>query len=112
MSKLLYFAVLTSVVGILIILFISENKEISLLKIDEIDESYLDHYIRTRGTSGRVGLANKLTIFDLNDGINSIKVIAFDNSTLIQDGLELEVYGLIVSYKGELEIQAEEIKII
>jgi len=112
MSKLLYFAVLTSVVGILIILFISENNEVRLLGIKDIDESYIDQYVRVRGTSGKVSIANKITIFDLKDGINTIKVVAFDNSTIIQNHMDLEIYGLIISYKGELEIQAEEIKII
>lgn len=112
MSKLIYFAFLTSIIGISIILFIAENKNVSVFNIKDIDESYLDQVVRVRGHVGSVILANKITIINLNDGFNSIKVIAFYNSTLIQKGMPLEVYGLVISYQGDLEIQADEIKII
>ena len=112
MARLLLVAILTSVIGILIILFVAENKEVSLLEIKDLDESYLDQAVRVVGTAGRVSLANKITIMDLNDGRDSIKVVAFDNSTLIKSGMRLEVHGIVIVFRGELEIQADEIKIV
>ncbi|HLC37399.1 MAG TPA: hypothetical protein VJJ53_01310 [Candidatus Nanoarchaeia archaeon] len=111
MARLLLIAVLTSVIGILIILYIAENKEVRLLEIKDIDESYLDQVVRIKGTAGRVGLGKDVTIINLNDGLYDIKVIAFDNSTLIKDGMPLEVYGVVTMYKGEIEVEADEIKV-
>jgi len=56
-------------------------------------------------------LGKDVTIINLNDGFYDIKVIVFDNSTLIKDGMPLEVYGLVTMYKGEIEIEADEIKV-
>ena len=111
MARLLLIAVLTSVIGILIILYIAENKEVRLLEIKDIDESYLDQVVRIKGTVGRVGLGKDVTIINLNDGLYDIKVIAFDNSTLIKEGMLLEVYGIVTMYKGEIEVEADEIKV-
>jgi len=111
MVRLLLIAVLTSVIGILIILYIAENKEVRLLEIKDIDESYLDQVVRIKGTVGRVGLGKDVTIINLNDGLYDIKVIAFDNSTLIKEGMLLEVYGIVTMYKGEIEVEADEIKV-
>ena len=111
MARLLLIAVLTSVIGILIILYIAENKEVGLLEIKDIDEGYLDQVVRVKGTAGRVGLCSGVTILNLNDGLYEIKVIAFDNSTLIKSSMPLEVYGVVTMYKGELEIEADEIKV-
>ena len=112
MVRLLLIAVLTSIIGILIILYVAENKKVGLLEIKDIDEGYLDQTIRVNGVAGRVGLGNKVTIIDLNDDFYSIKVVAFDNSTLIKVGMNLEVHGLVTMYKGELEIEADEIKAV
>lgn len=111
MARLLLIAVLTSVIGILIILYIAENKAVRLLEIKALDESYLDQVVRVGGVAGRISLGNKVTIIDLEDGFENIKVIAFDNSTLIKEGMHLEVYGVVTIYKGELEIEADEIKV-
>lgn len=112
MARLLLVAVLMSVIGILIILYVAENKEIGLLEIKDIDESYLDQLVKVVGISNRVSLGKGVTIIDLNDEVASIKVIVFDNSTLIEKGMDLEVYGLVTMYKGELEIEADEIKVV
>ena len=59
MVRLLLIAVLTSVIGILIILYIAENKEVRLLEIKDIYESYLDQVVKT-------AIKSNLTILDQN----------------------------------------------
>jgi len=109
-KKLLTIAIISSLLGILFILYIGENFGLSKIDINQIDENYLEKNVKIRGVIDNLYLGNKVTIMNVKDNSGNIKVVAFDNSTGLKEGMAIEVNGKVSEYKNELEIVSERIK--
>ncbi|QQG39155.1 MAG: OB-fold nucleic acid binding domain-containing protein [Candidatus Woesearchaeota archaeon] len=112
MNKLLIASLCCSLAGVFIILYIGENYQPGGFYIKEINETFLDKYIKVGGTAEKVFTGKGITIVDLKDSSGWIKVVAFSNMTGIKKGMRLEVVGIVKEYEDELEIIAEEIKVV
>jgi len=109
-TRLFVFAVVSSLLGILLILYIGENFESNRIDISNIDGNYLENSVKVIGVVENLYFGNGVTIFNLKDNSGEIKVVAFDNSTKIEDGMVIEIRGIVSEYKNEIEIISEVIK--
>ncbi len=99
-----------SLVGILILIFLSGNIEPPFYKISEIDKSLKEKTITTIGKISLLKETKDIFIFTLNDDFSDIIVIAFKEDNLsLEKNTEVKIVGKIIEYNGELEIQAKEI---
>lgn len=109
-NKLLIVAILCSVMGVLIILFVAERTNVELVSISEIDDSFIEKEIRVQGKVVSFKQLEKVALFSVSDG-EEIKVVIFDEIDL-KNGYDVEVVGKVVEYKGELEMEGNLVRII
>lgn len=103
-------ALVTSLIGIFMLFFISENVKIKSIPISEINPSMLEEKVKIEGQVERITESNVISILNVRDETSSIKVIAYNNMTLRKNDF-IEVTGRVTSYKNELEIEADNIVI-
>jgi RecJ-like exonuclease len=126
-KNLLRLAILCSLIGIFILILISNNLEPKKLNINEITKEYIGQTIKTEGTITSIKITEELTVLEIKDThrgdasgaqktsssseTGKIKVIAFEKINLKENNKVL-IKGKIKEYKNRLEIEANEIKII
>ena len=103
-------AIFTSLVGILILLFIVETTEIPLSKISEITNDKLYQQIKIQGVISSIKSTASSTILTISDVTSSIKVSFFSQNVGLYKGDYIEVTGKVQEYQNNLEILASEIK--
>ena len=112
-SDLLKVALVCSLIGILMILFIVQKYETPNYKINEIDKSKLDKQVGIKGQIERLTETPGLYILDLVDSSGKMTVVVFKDETLdINEGDLLEVEGIVSEYKNNVEVIAKQIKIL
>jgi RecJ-like exonuclease len=112
-KTLLKIAIISSLIGILILLYISEHIEIKEFKISEITRDKLDERVKIKGDIIAIKETPGLYILTLKDKTSSIPIVIFKEEPLsLEHGMLIEIQGIVIEYKGIIEIQAEEIKII
>jgi len=108
-------SVLVSVIGIASLLFLVLIEEPLKISVSEIDDSFLDKRVVSEGIAKERYFAKNTLFFSLFDE-GSIKVVYFSPSIktigTIRENVKLRVKGVVKSYKGQLEIVAEEIELI
>ena len=106
-------SLIISIIGILIVLIISETYNLKTISISLIDESFIDKSVKVEGYITEVRSAKEIIVFNLKDSSDEIKVIIFDNYDLpLFKGQKISVIGKIQQYKGDLEIIADEVVVI
>ena len=94
------------ILTLLLIIYSITLIEAPLKKINEIT---IGDYVRVQGTiQGYAGL-ERLTIFNLIDETDNIKVIFFKQAPS-WNGKKVEVTGRVVEYKGEKELKGVKLK--
>ncbi len=112
-KTLLKVALLTSLVGILILLFILEKIDLSSSNIANITKDNLDEKIKIKAEVTKVTETPGLYILDVKDFTGSIKVVVFKDEPLeIKQGDILEIEGQVTSYKDQVEIIAKKITVL
>lgn len=112
-KSLLKVALLCSLIGIFLILIISEKLNLPELDISSINESHLEKYVRIKGEITRKSDASSLLILNVQDSTGNITVIAFkEDEMLLNKGDFVEIDGIVKKYRGQLEIDAKRIKVI
>ena len=101
-----------SLLGILIILFITENLEIPESNIANITKEDLDKTVSVSGKIGYITETPGLLIINLQDKTGNITAIVFkeENITLEKNQI-ITIEGRVIEYKDQLEIQADLLKI-
>ena len=111
-STLFKIALICSLAGILLLIFISERLELPISNISSIEKSSLEDKVKISGTIEKVIETNGLYILDVKDNTGIITVMIFKEEPLqLKQGTLIEVQGTITEYKGKIEINAESIKI-
>lgn len=112
-KRLLELALFCSIIGIFIILIISERIEADVINIGKINSSLNEKEVKILGEISKVRETPGLFILEVKDQNNSIKTIVFKEDNLkLKKGDMIEVTGEVKEYKGETEIDASEIKIL
>ncbi|MBU2634174.1 MAG: hypothetical protein KJ674_02930 [Nanoarchaeota archaeon] len=109
-STLLKLALITSLLGILIILFISEKTEIPSSDIKSINKNLLNKEVQITALVENVIETPGLYILTVKDNSASIKVIVFKEDPInITENSIIEIIGTVTEYKNQTEIIAKEI---
>lgn len=100
-----------SIIGILLIIFISDNLEAKTFNISDINVAMLDQEIKVIGNISAIRQTKGLTILTLKDNSGSIPVIVFKrNNEIFLKGSKVEITGDVSEFKNELQITAKQIK--
>ena len=109
-SVLFKIALITSLSGIILLLFISEKVEIPLMEISSITQENIDRDVKIRGTISSFRETPGLLILNISDNTGSITVIAFkEDAIIIEKDTEAIIEGKVSKYKNQLEINAKKI---
>lgn len=105
-TTLFKIALFSSAIGIVVLFLISEVVTLKETRIEKIEEG---DYVRISGEVTNLKTRPDLTLFNLQQEENSIKVVAFEEFKL-KNNDNVEVEGKAENYKGQLEIKADLIK--
>ncbi len=110
-KTLLKIAFSCSLLGIILILFITENIEIKKSDILEITNDKLDKMVAISGKITRLTDTPDVLIMDIEDDTGEIVTVAFKEGEVnLKQGDQVKVEGKVTEYQGELEVQAETIR--
>jgi len=110
-KNLLRVAILCSIIGIFVLIIISNSIELKKLTIGEITNKHIGQAIKTEGKIFSIITAEDFTILEIKDKTGKIKIMVFENITLKQNQ-EILIEGKVKEYKDEFEIEADKIKIL
>lgn len=111
-KNLLKIALVTSLIGIFIILIVTEKADLFGYSIAKIDKSFVDRDVRIEGEIVKIKETPGLLILDVRDETGSIKVVAFKEEKIeLKKGNKIEIEGKVREYRNELEIEAIAIKL-
>ena len=106
-------ALICSIIGIFIVLTISEvpilSLEPQLKNISDISKDNMEDAVKIFAKLNRLTQTEELAIMDVEDNTGKIKVIFFTRETNLSKNDLIEVTGKVIEYKGELEIEASKI---
>ena len=111
-KKLLQIALISGIVGIIILFIVSERINLEVSNINSITLKNFNQEVKIRGTITSIKETTKLRIIDVKDETNSITIISFSKELPLEKDTKIEVQGKIIKYKDQPEIQARTIKII
>lgn len=110
-KTLLKIAVMASLLGVVVLYFISEGMMIEEKMIENIDSTDYEKDIRINGKVERVTDMEKIVILEVSQP-KKITVVAFkDGKFDIEEGDSVYISGSVEEYRGKPEIIADEIKI-
>lgn len=114
-KNLLIAALICSTIGIFIILTIQYipilNLEPEHLSIINITKENIGETVKIIGTITRITKTDELAIINIQDNTGKITIIFFTNDPLnLTENQIVEISGEVVEYKGELEIEASNIR--
>jgi len=102
------YALITFLIGLLVLFIISQNLEPKLIKISDINSQMTDNYVKVQGNIIKIKNYDTFSIITLNDSTESISVLVNQNISLSEN---IEVIGKVKEYRGSLEIEASQIKL-
>jgi len=112
-KTLLKIALLTSIIGILVLLFILEKIDLSSSNIGNITKQDLDKKVKIKGEVIKVGETPGLYLLNIRDFSGEITVVVFKDEPLgINQGDILEIEGQVAIHKDKVEIIAKRITIL
>ena len=109
-KDLLKVSLIFSLIGILILFFLTYTIKVNLYEINSLSKDNLDDIVRVKGIVESYSETPGLYLVNLKDNTGKITVVVFKDEKLeLQEGLEIEVIGQVVEYQNKLEIIAKEI---
>jgi len=93
------FALVSSLIGILIVYYMSLN----ILGIGEVNEDYLDQPVRIKGYISNINVLDSFYLITVYDKTGEIVVIDFDKNSYLK-GEEITIRGTVSEYDGELQL--------
>lgn len=112
-KALLKIAIISSVLGIMLLFLLSSKEIVGELQIGRLDETYLEQNVRITGTIQRFSEYEKIAYLNITQE-NSVKVVIFkkpDQEFNFTQGDKVEILGKVDEYNG-LQIIANYIKIL
>ncbi len=112
-KTLLKVSLIFALIGILILIFLSEKLSLESSQISSITNSSIDKSVKVKGTIASIKDTPSVLILTLKDNTGEIKVVAFKNQNItLQKNSIIEVEGIIKQYQNSLEIEAKKITLI
>ena len=113
-QTLLKIALITSLLGLLILYLISGNIELKEKNIEKITIENKDEFVKLNGIVSNLVNSEKVMILEITQP-QEITVVIFknqNNTININEGNEVEIFGKVDEYEGKLEIIAERVRVI
>lgn len=110
-KTLLKVALICALLGILILIFISDRITYSSSNIASINSSMLEKELLIKGQITSIHQTPNLFILTLKDDTSEIKVIAFKENLKLEKNQVIEVLGTVKEYNSKLEIEAKRIRV-
>lgn len=102
-----------SLLGILLLLLISENLAAKQITTNSITRNHIDKDVILIGSVSSINKQGDLTLLKIKDNTGKIDVVIFKSSDLsLEYGDDIEVYGKVALYNNKLEIIAKSIKLL
>ena len=102
-KNLLKTALVCAIIGILIILSISENIEIKKSNIINITRENIEENVKIIGKISSLTETDELIIMNVEDETGKITVITFKNQDLnLTENQIVEIEGEVIDYKGKI----------
>lgn len=109
-NKLFSLSLILSFLGIVLLLFISENISPKKMDISSITRSQVDKDVVVAGKIVSVENKNSLLLLTLKDETDSIDVVVFEpEGIVIKSGQDIKVTGKVALYRNKLELIARSI---
>jgi DNA/RNA endonuclease YhcR with UshA esterase domain len=106
-KTLLRMSVIFSILGILLLFYISNKIEIDSKKINEIEASDVDKSVKINGVVNNVEQRGTVSIISISQ-LEEMDLVVFDSIEL-NKGDYLEVEGKIDEYEGKMQLVADKI---
>ncbi len=106
--------ILTTIIGISLLIIISDKISIPSSEISSITKSDIDNHIKIKGTINKIiKKSSSLAILEIADKDSTIKVVIFkpDKALNIKKGDFIEIDGKVSAYNSELQIIADKVKV-
>ena len=114
-SRLVKFSLIVSLLGILLLIFLSIYSEPKQISIDKINEKQLDNYIKINGTIVNINKIKSdqgyFIIIRLKDFSGLIDILDYQNTNL-KINQQIQVIGKVSEYKNQLQVESKKIKIL
>jgi len=111
-SQLLKVSLIFSLIGILILFYLTYTLEAKRYDINSLTKDNIDDIVKVKGIIESYGETPGLYLIDLKDDTGRITVVVFkDEEIELIEGLEIEIIGQVTEYQNKLEIIAKEIVI-
>ncbi|MDP1695138.1 MAG: OB-fold nucleic acid binding domain-containing protein [Candidatus Woesearchaeota archaeon] len=111
-QRLSKIALLCSLVGILLLLLIAEEQQVSASSIQNITNQSIDKEVKIKGKINTLTENPSVTIMQVQDATGEIKVILFQKKEItIKKGDTIEVQGIVKEFESKLEIEAKTIQV-
>lgn len=111
-STLLKVSLACSLVGILIIIILSEKMAVPELDIGSISDSLVDKQVKIKGEIIGIRENPGIVILNIKDRSGSIKTVAFKEDGLnLNRGNLVEVTGKVKKFEEEVELEADFIRL-
>jgi len=109
-KDLLKVSLIFSLIGILILFYLTYTIEPKSYNIDSLSRDNLDEVIKIKGVIESYSETPGLYLITLNDNTGKITIVVFkDEKIELQEGINLEGIGQVVEYENKLEVIAKEI---
>lgn len=100
-----------SLIGIFILLIVSETESKNIIDIKESLEKEVDQEVKIKGKITTLTETPGLILLNLKDNTGEIKALLFKEEKInLQKSIQVEVTGIIKEYKNEKEIEISSIK--
>lgn len=107
---LLKISLISALIGILALFFLSENIKVDEVSIDRLDGLNVGTDVKIKGFVKKITDLDKIAILEVSQ-LKSVTVILFKSGNLtFKEGDYVEVTGEIEEYEGKMEIIGNEIK--
>ena len=112
-NLLLKIALISSVIGLIILFFISENIKVDTTTLDKLDQLDIDTTVKVKGVISAITEFDKIAIIKIMEP-NTREVVIFKKSNLteLQEGDLIEVEGTVQEYEGRFQLIGNEISVL
>ncbi len=112
-QKIFRVSLVVALIGLPLLLFMSEKLEPEYSKIANITNKNLDQFVKIQGEITKIRDLEDILILEIRDETDQITVTTFKKGKInLTQGQRIEVEGKVIRYKNEMEIQSSLIKII
>ena len=102
----------TCLLGIAIIVIISDKLELKESRINEINENMAEKNIKIKGYANPSRSNKIIQIIEVKDNTGQIEVIAYKGHIKVKKGDIIEVEGSVSKYENKLQVNADTVKVL